>query len=79
MLDKKANEILKNILIPISRILLKLNIKPDHITFFGLFVGFCSFVFLSFGMTNIALILFLINRILDGIDGTMARLSKKQI
>ena len=77
MLDKKANEILKNILIPISRILLKLNIKPDHITFFGLFVGFCSFVFLSFGMTNIALILFLINRILDGIDGTMARLSKK--
>ena len=40
MLDKKANEILKNILIPISRILLKLNIKPDHITFFGLFCWF---------------------------------------
>ena len=36
-------------------------------------------LFLSFGMTNIALILFLINRILDGIDGTMARLSKTDL
>ena len=61
MLDKIASEKLKKILIPISRILLKLHIKPDYVTFFGVFVGLCSFVFLSFGKTNIALTLFLIN------------------
>ncbi len=76
MLDKKANLFLKPILIPICLNLLKKKFLPNHFTFIGLISGFFCFLFLSIGMVYIAFIFFILNRIFDGIDGTMARLSK---
>ena len=76
MLDNRANQFLKPILERISLFLLKFNFLPNQLTFLGFIVGCLSFVFLSTGMVYVAFIFFIINRIIDGTDGTMARLTK---
>ncbi len=76
MLDTEFNKFFKPILVKISYTLIKHQLSPNQITLFGLIIGFSCFIFLSLGMINTALFLFLFNRILDGIDGTMARLTK---
>ena len=76
MLDQKLNLFFKPILIKFSTILLKYEILPNQITLLGFILGIFCFIFLSFGMIYIALFLFLLNRIFDGIDGTLARLTK---
>ncbi len=76
MLDKKFNKFFKPILIKIAKILIKFKFSPNQITLFGLILGVLSFIFLSFGMIFTALVFFIFNRITDGIDGTVARLTK---
>ncbi len=76
MLDKKFNNFLKPILIRIAKKLIEYKFLPNQITFLGLILGFLSFIFLSFGLIYVALVFFIFNRILDGVDGTMARLTK---
>ena len=76
MLDKKINLFFKPILIKIAYILIKYDFRPNQITLAGFILGIFCFIFLSFGMIYIALIFFLLNRIFDGIDGTLARLKK---
>ena len=76
MLDKKVNLFFKPILTKIANIFLKYQISPNQLTFFGLILGISSFIFLSLGMIYIALLFFLLNRLFDGLDGTLARLKK---
>ena len=76
MFDKKINLFLKPILTKIANIFIKYEFLPNQITLVGFILGIFCFIFLSFGMIYIALLLFLLNRFLDGIDGTLARLTK---
>ena len=76
MLDKKFNLFFKPILTKIARVLLNREFTSNQITLFGFILGIFSFIFLSLGMIYIALLFFILNRIFDGIDGTLARLSK---
>lgn len=76
MLDQKFNLILKPILTKIAKILIKTGYSSNQITLFGFILGVFCFIFLSFGMIYIALSFFILNRIFDGIDGTMARHTK---
>jgi len=76
MLDQKFNLILKPILTKIAKILIKTGYSSNQITLFGFILGIFCFIFLSFGMIYIALSFFILNRIFDGIDGTMARHTK---
>ena len=76
MLDQKFNLILKPILTKIAKILIKCGYSSNQITLFGFILGVFCFIFLSFGMIYIALSFFILNRIFDGIDGTMARHTK---
>ena len=76
MLDKKANNFFRPILNKISFQLIRYNFSSNHVTFSGFVIGLFCFIFLSLGMIYIAFIFFILNRIFDGIDGTMARLSK---
>ena len=76
MLDKKINLLFKPILTKIADLLIKYEFLPNQITLVGLILGVFSFIFLSLGMIYIALFFFLLNRIFDGLDGTVARLTK---
>ena len=76
MLDQKFNLILKPILTKIAKILIKSGYSSNQITLFGFILGIFCFIFLSFGMIYIALSFFILNRIFDGIDGTIARHTK---
>ena len=75
MLDKKFNNFFKPILTKIATIFLKYHFTPNQITLFSLILGISCFIFLSLGMIYIALIFFLLNRLFDGLDGTLARLT----
>ncbi len=76
MLDKKFNLFFKPILTKIAKVLMKIEISSNQITLLGFTLGIFSFVFLSFGMIYTALFFFILNRFSDGIDGTLARLTK---
>ena len=76
MLDKKINLFFKPILTKVAYILIKYKFSPNLITLVGFILGIFCFIFLSLGMIYVALFLFLLNRFFDGIDGTMARLTK---
>ena len=76
MLDKKVNPFFKPILTKIANFLLKYKLLPNQITLVSFIFGIFCFIFLSFGMIYVALFFFLLNRIFDGIDGTLARLTK---
>ena len=76
MLDKKLNLFFRPILTKIAKVLINRKFTSNQITLFGFILGIFSFIFLSLGMIYIALLFFILNRIFDGVDGTLARLTK---
>ena len=76
MLDKKINLFFNPILVKIASFLIKYKILPNQITLLSFILGIFCFIFLSFGMIYTALFFFLLNRFFDGLDGTLARLTK---
>ena len=55
--------------------LLQAGIKPDQVTIAGFLIGMLVLPLLAMQHYWLAIIVILLNRILDGLDGTMARLS----
>ena len=74
MFDRQIQKFTQKPLAVIAKIFLKL-MKPNHMTILGFIFGIlmCILVFFHFYLT--ALILLLLNRLCDGLDGTMARLT----
>ncbi len=74
MFDHQIQKFTQKPLIVIAKIFLKI-IKPNHMTILGFIFGLfmCILVFFQFYIT--ALILLILNRFCDGLDGTMARLT----
>ena len=58
----------------IAKILYEKGVEPNWVTLLGLAVAFLCFVALLYGLFYLGLILILINRFLDGLDGSLARL-----
>ena len=74
MIDAKLNNYLRPYLIFLAKIIIKLNISANIITFLGFFFGLCCFYsIINFYFMSALLFLFL-NRFCDGLDGTVARL-----
>ena len=74
MIDAKLNNYLRPYLIFLAKIIIKLNISANIITFLGFFFGLCCFYsIINFYFMSAFLFLFL-NRFCDGLDGTVARL-----
>jgi phosphatidylglycerophosphate synthase len=74
MIDAKLNNYLRPYLIFLAKIIIKLNISANIITFLGFFFGLCCFYsIINFYFIGALLFLFL-NRFCDGLDGTVARL-----
>ena len=73
MIDRKINGYIDSYLNPIAIIFYKIGVDANWVTFFGLVLAFICFAVLSYGLFYLGLILILINRFLDGLDGRLAR------
>ena len=74
MIDAKLNNFLRPYLSFLAKIIIKLNISANIITFLGFFFGLCCFYsIINFYFMSALLFLFL-NRFCDGLDGAVARL-----
>ena len=76
MLDTIAVKIIKKPLHLVAGILKKTGINKDVITLTGFVIGLFAIVLIAFHFYTIALVFIAINRIFDGIDGALARLTK---
>ena len=74
MFDRQIQKLTQKPLAVIAKIFIKI-IKPNHMTILGFIFGLfmCILVFFQFYLS--ALILLMLNRLCDGLDGTMARLT----
>lgn len=77
MLDPWAIKLLNSPLEACARILKKKNVKPDQVTIAGFCIGLLAFFTLLPGWYKTALFFILVNRIMDGLDGALARLTVK--
>ena len=74
MIDKELNKYTRSHLNRIANILHEKGVESNWVTLLGLALAFLCFVALSYGLFYLGLILILINRFLDGLDGSLARL-----
>ena len=76
MIDRELNRYISGHLNRIANVLYEIGVHANWITLSGLAIAFLCFLVLSHGLFYLGLILILINRFLDGLDGSLARLSK---
>lgn len=76
MIDAALQPLQRRLLIPIGRFLKARNIQADHLTLAGFGVGLLAVPSLAFGAYGLALLFLALNRLADGLDGTVARLSE---
>ncbi|GAB5494489.1 MAG: CDP-alcohol phosphatidyltransferase family protein [Phototrophicaceae bacterium] len=77
MLDKQMRDVKERVLNPMAQWVGD-NISPTEITIAGAIIGVVAAVFAWQCWYFAGLILFLINRVFDGLDGTVARMFNKQ-
>ncbi|MTJ00994.1 CDP-alcohol phosphatidyltransferase family protein [Idiomarina piscisalsi] len=73
MLDSKLLPITRALLDIPARFLIKLGVTADQVTVAGFVVGLLAVPLLAFEYYTFALILILLNRLADGLDGAVAR------
>lgn len=77
MLDKYTTVVIKPLLTPIVKLLDKRAITADQLTFFGFVIGLLALPLLAFQLWYLALGAIIINRIVDGLDGALARYTQQ--
>lgn len=75
MLDKAVLDKTKGLLLNLANYLLKRNITANQVTVAGFIVGILAVPLIIFDHMLFALACIILNRLLDGLDGTLARLS----
>ena len=75
MLDKTILDNTRGFLTKIAQALLSRNISANQITVLGFVIGMLAVPLIIIDQSFIALICIILNRLLDGLDGTLARLS----
>lgn len=76
MLDKYTTRWVKPPLLYSARLLERCGIKADQLTLLGFALGLAAMLAVALQAYSWALLLLLANRILDGLDGALARLSQ---
>jgi len=74
MLDRYSIRIIRWPVNTAAKLVDKIGIKADQVTLFGFLLGLMSFPALALQEYNIALVFILLNRVLDAIDGAVARI-----
>ncbi|GHE91201.1 CDP-alcohol phosphatidyltransferase family protein [Thalassotalea profundi] len=77
MLDKYITPIIKPILIPVVALIHKGNITANQLTVIGFLIGLLALPLLAFQLWYGALTAIILNRLLDGLDGALARYAKQ--
>ena len=72
MIDQYFIKIFKPFLELVAYTFYKFGVNANYISLFGLSLSFLSFYLILEGLNNIALFVFLLGRILDGVDGIIA-------
>ena len=73
MLDRFVTPVIKPLLTPIVKQLDKWNVRPDQVTLIGFIIGLLAVPLLAKQLWMPALVMIVLNRILDGVDGALAR------
>lgn len=73
MLDAKVTPLIKPLLKPLIKALDSKRVTPNQVTLVGFVVGILAFPFIILNWWNMALGCIILNRVLDGIDGELAR------
>lgn len=73
MLDRHLHPRIKPALHQVAAVLDKPGITPDGLTLAGFVTGVLALPFLAFGWYLAALVAIVLNRLLDGLDGALAR------
>ncbi len=74
MIDARILPLQKAALQPVAALLAHRGVKADQISLVGFLAGVGAFVALCYGQWLAALLLILANRVLDGLDGAVARI-----
>ncbi len=77
MLDPALRNVKEALLLPLARALGP-RVPPNLVTLVGFGVGIGCALLLLRGTYGLALLLWLLNRVLDGLDGAMARAQRRQ-
>ncbi len=75
MIDAALLPLQRQFLTPPARALVALGLRADQITLAGFGLGLLALPALAFGRYEVALVLILLNRLADGLDGAVARLT----
>ncbi|MEL0630334.1 CDP-alcohol phosphatidyltransferase family protein [Psychromonas aquatilis] len=73
MLDRFITPVIKPLLMPVVKTLDKRGVTPDQVTLIGFVIGILAVPLLAYKLWTAALVMIVINRILDGLDGALAR------
>ena len=76
MIDRHVLSVQKLLLLPFARLLVARGISADRVTLAAFGAGVAALLALSLGAYGAGLVLILVNRLLDGLDGTVARLER---
>lgn len=77
MIDITLRSFIDPILLKIAKKIKKTGLKPNHITLIGFAVGLCAIPSLYFDYYKLALLFILLNRLFDGLDGSLASITQK--
>ena len=75
MLDHRVNTLLQRPLQSMARWLLGCGLRANHITWIGFVLGLTAVPLIAFGHSSWAILSIVLNRLADGLDGSMARLT----
>lgn len=75
MLDRAATQLLRPALTHLARACVRRGITADALTLAGFAVGMVAATFIAFEQYAVGLLLILMSRLFDGLDGTVARLT----
>lgn len=75
MFDAKLLPLTKRLLDPAAKALYRAGVTADRITLLGFGIGLLAFLAAAFGALGLALLGLILNRLADGLDGAVARLS----
>ena len=74
MIDARILPLQRAVLQPVAGLLARRGLRADVISLTGFLAGVGAFVGLCFGAWSLALALILCNRVMDGLDGAVARI-----
>ncbi|MBI1173561.1 CDP-alcohol phosphatidyltransferase family protein [bacterium] len=75
MIDARLQPLIRAALTPAARVLARRGVHADQISLLGFALGVLALPALALGAFGPALVLIVLNRLADGLDGTLARLT----